>query len=192
MTEIALFANTNEKDLEQMVSSLEVPGLTHLVLQELGWQAGGVYSPQWDAMTPDERGKTDHNFRKRHVDHYNRPKKLTTAEGKNPIILQVYSPTTIPLPTGEDETCEELKQCIESVVATEAERIRSSKYDPGKVNAYHVGEVRLEYRIPDRVARGNIACMSLFGAGAIFLSQPSDQLLQPRWTFNLTYFNIEE
>src|SRR3989344_9334827 len=71
MTEIALFANTNEKDLEQMVSSLEVPGLTHLVLQELGWQAGGVYSPQWDAMTPDERGKTDHNFRKRHVDHYN-------------------------------------------------------------------------------------------------------------------------
>ena len=36
MTEIALFANTNEKYLEQVVSSLEVPNLTHLVFQELG------------------------------------------------------------------------------------------------------------------------------------------------------------
>ena len=112
-------------------------------------------------------------------------------DGKSPRIIQVYSPTTIPFPTGEDETRKELKRRIESVVATGAERINTNQYDPGNVNAYHIGEIRLEYRIPDRVARGNVACMSLFGAGTIFFSQTSELLLQPRWTFNLSYFNIE-
>ena len=191
MPGIARFANEARTALEQVVSAIEVPHLTKLVTLETGWREGNVFSPEWERLTKEELGKKDDEWIEEQVDRFEYAKKLTTSDGKSPIILQAYNPMVIPLPLGDDETYRQLKERIEGLIAHGAEIVRAGFWEPVNVlNAYHIGKVRLEYRIPNERAETIIACMPI--AGDSFLSKPASELLKSRWTFTLTYFNIEE
>lgn len=197
MPGIAMPANEERLRMEEILAKyVQLEGLTKLVALDTGNVQGIAFSSAWHQMSREDRRRIlNGSFHDRfhHVEEFLYPKRLTTSTGESPRIAYAYTPMTVLLIPEDDETYQQLKERIEHKVMKVVTYIREKQngiIKNNRVDAYYVGELAFEHRVPLELQESIFSCTPI--AGTSYLSRkPANEYLFPRWKFDLSLFALD-